>query len=107
MLVTKRKILLICLLLVITTFSGCIDENNSKTQTQVVTNGTAVMDMSADLSLQAGERIHYEAECTFCPDEDKLGNKIAKFSETHNVTRIKMNTNTNNYIIGAYIIYRN
>ena len=102
----NKKILLIGLLFLITIFSGCVGENNSKTQTQVVTNGTATMDMSSDISLQAGEHIHYIEDCTLCNNKEKVGYKIAEFSETHNITKIKMDYAANKNLLGAYIIYK-
>ncbi len=108
--IEKRiKILVILLILLISFVEGCVNKSSSSIQT-VGENGTAILDgkHSSTVIIKQGEKLYYVEGCgsnAFCDSRNHVGDGIAEFAKSHNVTRIEIQYE-NDVASGAYVVYK-
>jgi hypothetical protein len=61
------------------------------------------------ITLQPGEKIYYIEGCGmegFCDSNIRVGEGIADFAKSHNITKVEIQYGKNEFATGAYIIYK-
>ena len=105
---TKTKILVTFLLLLVIIAEGCVSQSSNIQS--VGDNGTAVNGKyPTTITLQPGEKIYYIEGCGmegFCDSNIRVGEGIADFAKSHNITKVEIQYGKNEFATGAYIIYK-
>lgn len=74
-------------------------------------NGTAIMNgkYPTTIIIQPGEKLYYIEGCGFegfCDSNIRVGNRIADFAKSHNITKVEIQYDKNSLATGAYITYK-